>query len=86
EATSGSSVGSNNESWSYLNVNDRATSDCSLEYQPRLNELQGLYNDHPGGAIQTDLGLPVAAGSGNWWAYEMSIPNPSGSVWFYGII
>lgn len=84
EATSGSAVSNNNESWSYLFYPDKATADCPLEYQPRLNELQGLYNDHPGGAILMDLGLPITAGSGNWWSYEMSTPNAL--TWYYGVI
>lgn len=80
EATSGSSVMSNNESWSYLSSTLKATTtDCPLEYQPRISELQGLYNDHPGGAILTDLGLPVT--SGNWWAYELEMA--SQTIWDY---
>ncbi|MCZ5371371.1 DUF823 domain-containing adhesin, partial [Escherichia coli] len=67
EATLGSSVSNNNESWSYLFYTNKVTPDCPVEYQPRLNELQGLYNDHPSGTILTDLGLPITAGSGNWW-------------------
>ncbi|HAZ3760845.1 TPA: RatA-like protein [Escherichia coli] len=79
EATLGSSVSNNNESWSYLFYTNKVTPDCPVEYQPRLNELQGLYNDHPGGTILTDLGLP-----GNWWTYEMSTTDAL--TWYYGVI
>ncbi len=41
EATLGSSVSNNNESWSYLFYTNKVTPDCPVEYQPRLNELQG---------------------------------------------
>ncbi|MCQ8856461.1 DUF823 domain-containing adhesin, partial [Escherichia coli] len=58
EATTGSSVNGNNETWSYIYSTQKATADCSLEYQPRLSELQGLYDDHPNGALTKDLGLP----------------------------
>ncbi|HFS2349927.1 TPA: DUF823 domain-containing adhesin [Escherichia coli] len=84
EATLGSSVSNNNESWSYLFYTNKVTPDCPVEYQPRLNELQGLYNDHPGGTILTDLGLPITAGSGNWWTYEMSTTDAL--TWYYGVI
>ncbi|HHG2598745.1 TPA: DUF823 domain-containing adhesin [Escherichia coli] len=84
EATLGSSVSNNNESWSYLFYTNKVTPDCPVEYQPRLNELQGLYNDHPGGTILTDLGLPITAGSGNWWTYEMSTTDAL--TWYYGAI
>ncbi|HGW1697233.1 TPA: DUF823 domain-containing adhesin [Escherichia coli] len=84
EATLGSSVSNNNESWSYLFYTNKVTPDCPIEYQPRLNELQGLYNDHPGGTILTDLGLPITAGSGNWWTYEMSTTDAL--TWYYGVI
>ncbi|EFE7240357.1 RatA-like protein [Escherichia coli] len=84
EATLGSSVSNNNESWSYLFYTNKVTPDCPVEYQPRLNELQGLYNDHPSGTILTDLGLPITAGSGNWWTYEMSTTDAL--TWYYGVI
>ncbi|MCG2969026.1 hypothetical protein, partial [Escherichia coli] len=42
------------------------------------------YNDHPGGTILTDLGLPITAGSGNWWTYEMSTTDAL--TWYYGVI
>ncbi|EPM2150122.1 adhesion domain-containing protein [Escherichia coli] len=81
EATSGSSVNGNNETWSYISNTQKATADCPLEYQPRLSELQGLYNDHPNGAITTDLGVPTTAG--NWWTYELTL---SGTSWYYQVI
>lgn len=81
EATSGSSVNGNNETWSYISNTQKATADCSLEYQPRLSELQGLYNDHPNGAITTDLGVPTTAG--NWWTYELTLSSTS---WYYQVI
>lgn len=81
EATTGSSVNGNNETWSYIYSTQKATADCSLEYQPRLSELQGLYDDHPNGALTKDLGLPIA--SGNWWIYELL--NSNGSSWYYQV-
>nr|HEK5738209.1 RatA-like protein [Escherichia coli] len=81
EATSGSSINGNNETWSYISNTQKATADCPLEYQPRLSELQGLYNDHPNGAITTDLGVPTTAG--NWWTYELTL---SGTSWYYQVI
>ncbi|EIB3169968.1 RatA-like protein [Escherichia coli] len=81
DATTGSSVNGNNETWSYIYSTQKATADCSLEYQPRLSELQGLYDDHPNGALTKDLGLPIA--SGNWWIYELL--NSNGSSWYYQV-
>ncbi|MHA6500773.1 Immunoglobulin-like domain BIg-containing protein, partial [Escherichia coli] len=65
----------------YIYSTQKATADCSLEYQPRLSELQGLYDDHPNGALTKDLGLPIA--SGNWWIYELL--NSNGSSWYYQV-
>ena len=76
EATSGSSISTNGngEVWSYMsNVQNLTSTDCPLENQPRSNELLDLYNDHPNGAIMTDLGLPIYAGK--WWAYDMVMPD-----------
>ncbi|EMX1424713.1 RatA-like protein [Escherichia coli] len=76
EATSGSSINTNGngEVWSYMsNVQNLTSTDCPLENQPRSNELLDLYNDHPNGAIMTDLGLPIYAGK--WWAYDMVMPD-----------
>lgn len=76
EATSGSSISTNGngEVWSYMsNVQNLTSTDCPLENQPRSNELLDLYNDHPNGAIKTDLGLPIYAGK--WWAYDMVMPD-----------
>lgn len=55
------------------NVQNLTSTDCPLENQPRSNELLDLYNDHPNGAIKTDLGLPIYAGK--WWAYDMVMPD-----------
>lgn len=72
ETSSGLSISSNGEVWSYMsNLQNLTSTDCPLENQPRSKELLDLYSDHPNGAIMTDLGLPMNAG--NWWAYDMAI-------------
>ncbi|NAL59173.1 RatA-like protein, partial [Escherichia coli] len=78
ETSSGSSISSNGEVWSYMsNAQNLTSTDCPLENQPRSNELLDLYRDHPNGTLMTDLGLPVYAG--NWWAYDMVML--SGTSW-----
>jgi len=40
---------------------------------PLLADLQSLYADHPGGALETDLGIPLTlsgAGSTRWWSAD----------------
>lgn len=65
ETSSGLSISSNGEVWSYMsNLQNLTSTDCPLENQPRSKELLDLYSDHPNGAIMTDLGLPMNAG--NW--------------------
>ncbi|NAJ36831.1 RatA-like protein, partial [Escherichia coli] len=60
ETSSGSSISSNGEVWSYMsNAQNLTSTDCPLENQPRSNELLDLYRDHPNGTLMTDLGLPV---------------------------
>ncbi|EFD5480241.1 RatA-like protein [Escherichia coli] len=83
ETSSGSSISSNGEVWSYMsNAQNLTSTDCPLENQPRSNELLDLYRDHPNGTLMTDLGLPVYAG--NWWAYDMVML--SGTSWTYQLI
>lgn len=83
ETSSGSSISSNGEVWSYMsNAQNLTSTDCPLENQPRSNELLDLYSDHPNGTLMTDLGLPVYAG--NWWAYDMVML--SGTSWTYQLI
>ncbi len=42
----------------------------------------GLYNDHPNGALETDLGLPLNAGN-YWWAYDQTV---SSSTWYNQVL
>ncbi|QLN20085.1 RatA-like protein [Escherichia coli] len=67
-----SSTTINNESWGWMTKAERldsSKSHCGEAWQPLVNELQGLYADHPGGDLVTVFGLPVSAGM-NWWAYD----------------
>lgn len=55
ETSSGSSISSNGEVWSYMsNAQNLTSTDCPLENQPRSNELLDLYSDHPNGTLMTD--------------------------------
>lgn len=59
ETSSGSSISSNGEVWSYMsNAQNLTSTDCPLENQPRSNELLDLYSDHPNGTLMTDPGYP----------------------------
>ncbi|HFK2633110.1 TPA: DUF823 domain-containing adhesin, partial [Escherichia coli] len=51
ETSSGLSISSNGEVWSYMsNLQNLTSTDCPLENQPRSKELLDLYSDHPNGA------------------------------------
>lgn len=71
----------NNEDWARPDATNKANSSisgCTSPYQPFSSELMGLYNDHPNGALETDLGLPLNAGN-YWWAYDQTV---SSSTWY----
>ncbi|ECG8258546.1 hypothetical protein FO131_14680 [Salmonella bongori] len=57
-----------NESWYTINYFDTSDSGaCSWEQMATMADYQSLYAAHPGGAVTTDLGLPVAK---TWWAAD----------------
>lgn len=61
-----------NETWplvSKTNAQKTGVTGCDEAYQPLLNDLQTLYNDYPGGAIETLYGWPVTQGK-YWWALD----------------
>lgn len=69
--TSGS-YKSSNETWplvSKTSTQMTGATGCDDAYQPLLNDLQTLYNDHPDGAIETLYGWPVTQGK-YWWALD----------------
>lgn len=72
ELSASSSISINNEDWAQqtgVTKSNSSQAGCAEEYQPLSGELQGLYNDHPTGALETALGLPLEAAS-NYWAYD----------------
>lgn len=75
----------NNEDWARPDATNKANSSisgCTSPYQPFSSELMGLYNDHPNGALETDLGLPLNAGN-YWWAYDQTV---SSSTWYNQVL
>lgn len=68
-------TGSGNEIWPIYNhagTGLASKSACPDEYQPNLSELEGLYNDHPGGELETLYGWPVNHGNYSWWVTDKS--------------
>lgn len=75
----------NNEDWARPDATNKANSSisgCTSPYQPFSSELMGLYNDHPNGTLETDLGLPLNAGN-YWWAYDQTV---SSSTWYNQVL
>ncbi|WP_194206193.1 adhesion domain-containing protein [Superficieibacter sp. 1612_C1] len=69
--TSGS-FKADNETWplvSKTSAQKTGVTGCDEAYQPLLNDLQTLYNDHPGGELETLYGWPVTQGK-YWWALD----------------
>lgn len=62
----------NNETWplvSKTSTQKTGVTGCDEAYQPLLNDLQTLYADHPGGALETLFGWPATLGK-YWWALD----------------
>lgn len=73
--TFSSTSGSGNEIWPLFNHNGAGLASktaCPDEYQPNLSELTGLYNEHPGGELETLYGWPVNHTSFGWWVTDKS--------------
>ncbi|EJF5646292.1 hypothetical protein NSR39_002720 [Salmonella enterica] len=66
-----------NETWYTIKNFDKPNHGaCSIEQMPAIADYTSLYNDHPSGAIRTDLGLPDGT---DWWAGDKTLQNQSSS-------
>ncbi|WP_171923115.1 adhesion domain-containing protein [Salmonella bongori] len=44
---------------------------CEVEYMPMMDDLKGLYNLYPGGALEDQFGWPVKTGN-LWWSADLN--------------
>ncbi|EMQ2086344.1 hypothetical protein ABWR82_002116 [Salmonella enterica subsp. enterica] len=66
-----------NETWYTIKNFDKPNHGaCPIEQMPAIADYTSLYNDHPSGAIRTDLGLPDGT---DWWAGDKTLQNQSSS-------
>ncbi|ECD9608981.1 hypothetical protein FNZ18_06260 [Salmonella enterica subsp. salamae] len=68
-----------NETWFTVSNFDKGRGACSAEQMATAADYQSLYGDHPGGAIATDLGLPIDK---SWWSGDR-ILNGQSLYWQY---
>lgn len=59
-----------NEDWYLVKNINQGRGACAMTQMATLADAQVLYNDHPDGAIATDLGLPAGK---NWWAGDRKL-------------
>ncbi|CAD7561678.1 RatA homolog [Citrobacter europaeus] len=77
DTTFSSTVG--NELWPLYDHNGAglaSKSTCGEAWQPTLSELKSLYDEHPGGEIETLYGWPVSHASYGWW-----VTDKAGTSW-----
>lgn len=79
----------NNEAWLALTVSSVASKGagaCGLNQMPLLADLTSLYNDHPNGTLETDLGMPLTTTSSTrWWAGDPILINQSINYQYYNM-
>ncbi|MFJ7171775.1 adhesion domain-containing protein [Citrobacter freundii] len=68
-----------NEDWYVVKNIDQGRGACPLAQMATMDDLKALYDEHPGGAIVTSLGLPVGK---NWWAGDRRLSGQS-IAWQY---
>lgn len=82
-------IAANNEAWLSLKASliaSKGIGACGLNQMPLLADLTSLYNDHPNGKLETDLGMPLTTTSSTrWWSGDPILINQSVNYQYYNM-